>query len=127
MWRYEIFNAATGGGILTFNGDFQTAAYSGIGEGLNNVLMQAVQNVGPVPCGRYKMLPAIFSEHTGPLAIRLVPIGHDAQKRTDLEIHGDNKAHNGTASHGCIIAGPAVRAHINDCIKAGSDELEVVP
>lgn len=127
MWQYEIFNSVTGGGVLTLDGAFQTTAYSGSGNGLNNVLMQDMRNVGPVPCGKYRMKPARFSSELGPLVIDLVPVGHDAFDRTDFRIHGDNKAHNGSASHGCIIAGPVIREHINKCIQAGHDELEVVP
>ena len=50
--------------------------------------------------------------------------GTDTLGRDLFRIHGDNSAHNHTASHGCIVTGPNVRNLINN----GSDRvLRVVP
>ena len=126
MFQYQIRNDKTGGGVLTHNGAFQTAAYSGHGQGLNNVAMQAVAETGPIPVGMYKMQPARYSSRLGPLTIDLEPVGHNAFGRTAFRMHGDNQAHNQSASEGCIIAGPATRDFVNKCIATGDDMLEVV-
>jgi YD repeat-containing protein len=50
--------------------------------------------------------------------------GNNALGRTLLRIHGDNAAHNHTASTGCIIEGPNVR---NRIANSNDNCLKVVP
>jgi RHS repeat-associated protein len=107
--------------------------YSGYGAGLNNPSMESVQQqvpggpAGPIPAQSYSIGQPFNSAQTGPGAMRLTPIGGlNALNRTDLEIHGDNRARNNTASTGCIIEGPAVRNKIARGL-ANDNCLRVVP
>ncbi len=94
--------------------------YSGYGQGyVNNPAMQSVQAAihgdpaGPIPAQSYSIGQPFDSPQTGPMAMRLTPVGGlNALGRTDLEIHGDKAPYNHTASTGCIIEGPAVRNKI---------------
>ena len=95
--------------------------YSGHGQGLDNPEMEVVSDVGPIPAGRWKMASysgAAHYEDKGPGVIVLDPMPDDqgaiawAHGRAGFLVHGDNEAGNHTASHGCIIAGPAVRARM---------------
>ena len=65
------------------------------------------------------------SPRRGPLCLRLEPArGTDTHGRSAFLIHGDSKSQPGTASEGCIILPPTVRA----AISASNDrDLEVVP
>lgn len=105
--------------------------YSGYGQGLNNPAMQSVQSrqpgdpAGPIPQGPYSIGAPHYSPNTGPMTMNLSPIdGNNALGRTLLRIHGDNAAHNHTASTGCIIEGPNVR---NRIANSNDNCLEVVP
>src|SRR4051812_34655019 len=74
--------------------------------------------------GRYDI-----SSHTtttkGPMTIPLTPRpGTNTFGRDLFRIHGDNKAGNHTASHGCIILGPKDRTSITNC---GGGKLQVQP
>jgi hypothetical protein len=95
-WSYDSRTGAFshGTGIIT-------TGYSGAGIGRNNPGMEAVRNVGPIPRGRYIIGPPVNHPHLGPVALPLMPHGHDAKKRTEFFIHGDNRTHD--ASQGCII------------------------
>jgi RHS repeat-associated protein len=105
--------------------------YSGYGAGLNNPAMQNVSAkqhgdpAGPIPQGTYSIGPPHYSPNTGPMTMNLDPIkGTNTFGRTLFRIHGDNSAHNHTASMGCIIEPPNVRKRIAD----GHDNcLKVVP
>ena len=104
------------------------AGYSGHGAGLNNPAMEAVHGVGPIPAGRYRIGPPKDPvDHLGPLAMPLTPIdGNDAHGRSAFFLHGDNAEANHTASDGCVIMGPTIRAAVNAARAAGDDILEVV-
>lgn len=107
MWIYRQSD-----GELLHDDDFVGTGYSGAAEGRNNSILEAVEGVGPIPRGLYRIATARFSEHLGPIVMNLDPVGHTALGRTAFRIHGDNKTH--TASHGCIILGPAIRRLIAD-------------
>jgi hypothetical protein len=100
--------------------------YSGHGAGLNNPAMQDQHDVGPLPQGRYTMTALIDSPHTGLSTIDLNPDPENHMfGRSGFRIHGDNGAHNHTASEGCIIAGSS-----SDRIQiwnSGDRQLTVVP
>lgn len=105
--------------------------YSGYGIGLNNQALQVIQSLeegdpaGPIPQGNYTIGPAYYNPRTGPITMNLNPTDDtNALARTLLRIHGDNPAHNHTASTGCIIEGPAVRKRIAD---SKDNCLKVVP
>lgn len=84
--------------------------YSGKVPYRNSSLFEHIHGAGPIPRGRYLVHPAFYSQRTGPLALPLEPIGHDAKGRTALQIHGDDKEHD--ASSGCIIMPRVIRQGI---------------
>ena len=97
MWTYTI---ATG--EMT-DGNHQFFGYSGHGLGLNNPAMEGTRDVGPAPEGLYSIGPWHDAPHLGPCVSLLSPVDHDADGRTGLYIHGDNRLGNHSASDGCII------------------------
>jgi len=105
-----MFTFRTTDGEFRFKDRFEGNGYSGTGEGRNNPTLEWKPNVGPIPRGLYRIGDPITDAHMGPLAFPLVPIDHSACGRTGFYIHGNNAAND--ASHGCIILGWAIRAHI---------------
>jgi hypothetical protein len=81
--------------------------YSGAKGWANQPIFAALPNQGAIPEGWYEMTKIFNDKHgTGLASIVLKPVrGTVMFGRTDFRIHGDNHAHNGTASHGCIIYG----------------------
>jgi hypothetical protein len=105
---------------LDHNGATVTdTAYSGLGVGKNNKSLCSKAGVGPIPPGLYKIGHAFTSPRTGPIAMPLTPVGHNAMGRSDFEMHGDSIEHPGQASHGCIILPRPVRLAID----AGTDKF----
>lgn len=116
------FNSKTGhlteGGAPVAGGD---QCYSGTGKGRNNPDMEYVANVGPIPHGSYNIGPAYDDPHLGPCVMHLDPLpGTNTHGRSAFRIHGNNAQND--ASHGCIIAGPALRRHI----AASNDRVMIV-
>lgn len=109
-WAYS-----QGHGALTHNGSPVGYGYSGNGAGLNNHSMEADAGVGPIPCGHWH-IDRWDAQHSdkGPCVGVLEPVGHNAHGRSEFLIHGDNSAANHSASHGCIILGPALRHAMRD-------------
>jgi RHS repeat-associated protein len=104
------------------------SGYSGYGSGLNNPAMQSVQakkhgdSAGPIPQGLYIIGKPYDSPTTGPMTMTLTPqAGTNTFNRDLFRMHGDNAAHNHTASTGCIVEGPNVRQRVADskdsCLK----------
>jgi hypothetical protein len=94
--------------------------YSGKGAGLNNPNAESVPgakgkaDAGPIPEGNY----AIGKQQdnvtgTGTVLVdsmRLTPdSGNDMHGRAGFLMHGDNKAHNKSASEGCIVTDKKTR------------------
>lgn len=78
--------------------------YSGHGQGFNCPGFQQVHDVGPIPCGLYSIGTAQDHPMLGPVAIPLIPDPTNTMfGRSHFYCHGDNAAHDGTASLGCII------------------------
>ncbi len=98
--------------------------YSGAGEGVNNPAMEAVQKVGPIPRGKWKIVRWDTRHgNKGPQVAVLAPVGHDAHGRTAFLIHGDNTTPDPRdGSHGCIVASRAIR---NALRASGETELIV--
>lgn len=118
MWKYDQAS-----GRFEAPPSEPQLGYSGHGEGLNNPELEAVEGVGPIPRGRWRVLRVWPRHpHLGPLALQLDPVGHDAHGRTEFFIHGDNALLNKTASHGCIILPRSFRAYL----ASFPQELEVV-
>ncbi len=117
-WQYKIST-----GQIWRDGSFEGQGYSGHGDAVNDPTKTAIPGVGPIPVGRYKIGPARTSANTGPLTMNLDPVGHNALDRSLLRIHGDNALGNRSASHGCLVAGRAIRQAISS---SGDTDLEVV-
>lgn len=105
-WQYQQRD-----GELTLDSQFEGTGYSGTGQGRNNPEMEAVENVGPIPRGKYKMGPSHQHPKLGPMVFDLEPLeGTETFGRDAFRIHGDSKNHD--ASHGCIVLGPSIRGLI---------------
>jgi type VI secretion system (T6SS) effector TldE1-like protein len=89
--------------------------YSGNTWGLNNPAAQFQIGVGPIPVGDYVIGPPHTPvDHLGPLALPLWPDKANAMHgRSGFFMHGDNRAGNHTASHGCVIMPPNIRTAVN--------------
>ena len=114
----NIFEVAGGGRDLIDTG------YSGSDQhgGKNNPLAQCVQDIGPLPRGRYTIKPPVAGP--SPFSLPLTPApDNEMCGRSGFLIHGDSIAQPGTASHGCIIVRRPTRQHIAD---SGIDLLVVV-
>jgi RHS repeat-associated protein len=103
--------------------------YSGHGEGLNNPEKQNEKDIGPIPQGKYNIEPQqtnVTNEGKKlPGSMRLTPEPEtDTFNRGGFIIHGDNKARDKSASHGCPVFDRPTRDQIG---KSGDDKLEVVP
>jgi len=104
MWTYE----QSTGQLYDPSGKFFNEGYSGYGVGLNNPLMQAVRDVGPIPIGLYMMGIPVDSPIHGPYAIPLIPDSTtDLFGRVDFMCHGERlKGPRFLASNGCVIQSP---------------------
>jgi hypothetical protein len=102
MWTYE----QDSGFLITPEGvKLFPPGYAGKGEGKNNPQMQDVVSVGPLPCGFYTATELIQDDpQTGQYTIVLTP---DAENemfgRSGFRCHGENPAHPGDSSDGCIV------------------------
>lgn len=101
-------------GEIWRDGILKGVGYSGAGEGKNNPAMQFVHDVGPIPCGRWKIVgPPQHTKTHGPYVLRLQPEpGTDTHGRSGFLVHGDSVKSPGTASHGCIILPQWARAMV---------------
>lgn len=123
MWTYSIT-----GKVLT-DGTRRIACYSGVfGPDQNNPDSCGLVGRGPLPLGLYDIGPAIISPTLGPVAMRLTPeAGTDEKGRSGFYLHGDEIAHPGHGSDGCICTnGPNGRAD-REYVAASKDKrLSVV-
>jgi hypothetical protein len=111
-------------GQLTQDGAVVGTGYSGHGDGLNNPDLQDVEGEGPIPQGLYTIGPPKTPiDHLGPIAMPLTPDPANVMfGRSAFFMHGDNAAGDHSASDGCIIMGPTIRAAVRD---SGDDQLTV--
>lgn len=106
----------TTGDLTGPDGTFWGKGYSGHGQGVDNPSDEAIANVGPIPEGKWRILPPEDSGHTGPFTLPLSPLeGTNVMGRSDFRIHGDLIGSVGLelASHGCIILARPIRERIN--------------
>lgn len=76
--------------------------YAGLGAGKNNPDLQCVQDIGPIPRGRYTIGSEV--QEPGPITLPLTPDpGNDMCHRSGFLIHADNIHKPGWASDGCIV------------------------
>lgn len=108
-WPGLVYSVPTG--KLYYYGEFVAQGYAGRLEGRNNVEMQSVRNVGPIPIGNWRV--SGWGNSKGPLTARLTPAKEtETYGRSGFLIHGDNVK--GDASQGCIVLPRAGRAFIHN-------------
>ena len=82
--------------------------------GINNPALEHVENVGPIPKGRYTVGPHIYNHPRG-LADPVLPLIPDAETLANFPkdrkpytflIHGESPGGGRDASEGCIILSP---------------------
>lgn len=118
-WVYE---QATGELFHYDTGESVGKGYSGRPSALNDTKQEHLKGIGPIPRGLYAIGHPRGSEKTGRFVMDLTPLGHFALGRSGLQIHGDNKEGNNSASSGCIVMHPAIRSAIAN----GSPILQVI-
>lgn len=112
-------------GQLSHDGSSVGQGCSGHGPGRNNSDMETVHGVGPTPRGSYQIGSPHHSRNTGNYSMNLDPqAGTNTWGRTLLRMHGDNRAHPGEASDGCVILPLQTRQSI---WSSGDHVLQVVP
>lgn len=106
MW---YFSQSTG--IIRHDDETITAGYAGNGFGKNNPGMQDVHNVGPLPQGVYQIQEPIQQDvRLGHYVMPLAPSMENTMfGRSGFYWHGDNPAHIGESSDGCIVTGLQAR------------------
>lgn len=92
--------------------------YAGRLAGLNNPDMQDVENVGPLPRGRYRIGPPVDRpDTTGHYTLPLTPEPeNEMHGRGGFAVHGDTYSRNQTASHGCIVVPREIREQIHESL-----------
>lgn len=108
-WKY----VQRTGNLYRPDGTLAATGYSGADVGKNRPEMQRVTGIGPIPVGVYEIGDAYDHPHLGPCVMNLDYVdGPGAFGRSLFRMHGDNRDH--TASHGCVIMGPATRQEVSD-------------
>lgn len=111
------------GALYRPDGSHCADGYSGHKAGVNNPDMQRIRDVGPIPCGVYVIGTARDHPMLGPVAIPLTPdVANVMFGRSHFYCHGDNQAHDRSASMGCIIMPRPAREEL-----ALGKSLKVIP
>ncbi len=135
MWTYHQEN-----GLLEHEGypiiKAKSHGYAGCGSGKDNPAAQydhgsnppkrkqCRPGAGPLPQGYYKIGKPHNNPNVGLYALRLEPDPHNKMfGRHSFYIHGDNQAHPGASSDGCIVVSLDVRKQI---VHSSDDDLEVI-
>jgi Protein of unknown function (DUF2778) len=93
-------------------------------NGKNNPGLANVEEVGPIPVGKYFIGTPHDTLTHGPFVLPLKPDpGNEMFGRSAFLIHGDSVVEPGTASRGCIIMSRAVRTQI---AASGDKLLQVI-
>jgi hypothetical protein len=117
-------------GELLHDGLRVALGYSGFDDpksgrnGKNNPELASVEEVGPIPVGKYFIGTPHDTLTHGPFVLPLKPdLGNEMFGRTAFLIHGDSVVEPGTASRGCIIMNRAVRTQV---AASGDKALQVI-
>jgi len=120
-----VYEQSTGNFYIS--GVFLERGFAGVeGEHQNNPASQCLKDIGPLPRGRYRMIPD--NERTYVKAIQLIPFPDTdmcASKRDGFFIHGDNRQRPRTGSTGCIVLSLIARKAILEAMKHGNEILTV--
>lgn len=105
MWLYVQRT-----GALYHNDEPVAVGYSGYAEYRNDPEAQNLKELGPIPCGVYRIGDPVDRHDLGPFCLPLTPdAANQMFGRAGFLIHGDSITHPGFASHGCIILNRATR------------------
>lgn len=127
MWTYHSDT-----GVLEHNGVVIGRGYSGHApnssgvppDGINNPLLEADPDVGPIPRGQYAIGKFFNDSEKGPIVADLIPLPQiQTFGRSGFMMHGDNVEMDETASLGCIIMAHDIRANV---ASSGDTALQVV-
>lgn len=117
-------------GELLHDGLHIAVGYSGYDDaetgqkGKNNPELQNVEDVGPIPAGKYFIGTPHDTLTHGPFVLPLKPDpANEMFGRTAFLMHGDSVVEPGTASRGCIILSRAVRKQV---VASGDKLLQVI-
>lgn len=121
-------------GELFHEGQLQGCGYAGNRAGRNNPAMQAVPDIGPLPCGVYRIGDISHEPrhaHLGPLALPLTPDpANEMYGREGFLIHAEALPPTppGFASLGCMVFNRATRELIDQSIHEdpANRRLEVI-
>lgn len=99
--------------------------YSGHGPGLNNSTWESMAGIGPIPEGLWQINPWEAQHgHLGVMVAHLTPLNvANTYGRSGFYFHGDNAAHNHTASDGCIVLDHNLRQRVK---ASGATRLWVI-
>jgi len=101
--------------------------YAGAPSGKNHPAMENVPNIGPLPQGWYTIGAPTDSTHCGQEAMPLRPdAANEMFGRAGFFMHGDDRAHPGDGSDGCIVQARPVRDAVVKFVEAGNNRLQVV-
>ena len=125
MWTYVQKT-----GELLRDGLHVALGYSGFDDpesgqqGKNNPELENVEDVGPIPVGKYSVGTPHDTLTHGPFVLPLAPDpGNEMFGRSAFLMHGDSVVDPGTASRGCIIMSRAVRRQV---AASGDKVLQVI-
>jgi hypothetical protein len=111
-------------GELLRDGLHIAVGYSGWNHGKNNPETQNVEEVGPIPVGKYFIGAPHDTLTHGPFVLPLTADpGNEMFGRSAFLMHGDSVVDPGTASRGCIIMSLAVRTEVAE---SGDMLLQVI-
>jgi len=113
-------------GDFYIDGKFLAKGYAGYQEYANDTEFERLENLGPLPRGRYRMIYLGKYKDKGSVVTQLTPLpGTEMYGRDGMLIHGDNKRGNMSGSSGCIVLPRGARERIRDEILRGNDILRV--
>jgi len=121
-----VYEQSTGNFYIS--GVFLERGFAGVaGEHQNNPASQCMKNIGPLPRGRYRMVPNIGStKYVDSILLFPFPENYMCNPvRDEFLIHGDNRKFPRTGSTGCIVLSHPARLKIIDAIKHGNEILTV--
>lgn len=108
--EFSIWEDPDDGGVERC--EFSTCGYSGWGASRNRAGDTHLPGRGPIPVGRYRIVPAYRPRLVDPVFALLPDAGNQMFGRSGFLIHGDNPTHD--ASKGCIILWRAARVVLAD-------------
>lgn len=116
-YLYDLTNAAA---------FYMGKGFSGLPPHMNDPLSTSIPHIGPLPAAVYKIGRSYTHPELGPLCFDLAPVPGTGwmYNRSLFRIHGANRDHPATSSHGCIVLDHDLREGID---RGGDDTIVVIP